>query len=529
MKTNIIIGLLLLFSLEIFAQNNNAQLPTSINEDGTPPHSSAILDVQSSSKGMLTPRMTYTEIKNIASPAEGLMVYDTENHCLRIFNGSVWDCLYQKFGGAGREESVVVSGGAGSQILYGIDADLSGNIYIVGSYSGSTIFENTTLPNIGFSDVFVAKYNSSGGVEWVKSIGGSNGSDIGYSIAVSQNGDVFVTGSFRYNITLDNGNQLVSNGTYEDVFIVKYNTSGNLEWGKSVGGTSSDLSYAIDVDSNGDAYITGYFTNTITFGSDVLTAVGSKDIFIAKYSGTGVPIWAKSAGGTYFNYGFGLAIDNTDNIYLTGYFHNTASFGSLTVSSAGNSDIFLAQYDTNGNSQWVRRAGGGGIDSGRAIAFDNTGNIYLTGYYSDQADFNGTSIQSIGSADTFIAKYDDQGSLIWARRLGGGGASDTAYGIAINSNNNIYVTGDFQELAIFDNSTIESRGFQDIFIAKCDSNGNVKWVQSAGSYNSESGRSVTSTPSGDVYVGGFIKSIGFFGENLVGIGGTDIFIAKYNE
>lgn len=504
--------LLVQISFTAFAQNNNSQLPTSINEDGTPPDNSAILDIQSANKGVLIPRMTYTEIKNIVSPAEGLMAYDTENHCLRIFNGSNWDCLYQKFGAPGQEESVSVEGGYGNQYAYDIDTDALGNIYVLGRYNGTTSFGNTTLPNIGSWDVFITKYDSLGTVKWTKNIG-STGNDAGNSIAVSQNGDFYVTGQF-YNGASFDGTQITSIGL-NDIFIAKYNTSGTLQWVQAAGGNSYDAGYAIDVDSNGDAYVTGYFRGSAIFGTDTLTASSSIGIgtFVVKYSNTGTLLWTKGMGdNSSDNRGQSLIVDNANNVYVTGYFNGTISFGTFNMTSAGSIDIFLAKYDSNGNPQWARQAGGPQSDWGYDVALDDIGYIYVVGYYSDQANFDNLQIQSIGNTDAFITKYDNQGNAIWAKRIGGGGSADTAYGVAIDANGNPYVTGVFQGLAAFDNgTTLESRGQNDIFIAKCDSNGNVEWIQSAGSNNGDSGESVTKAPNGDIYVTGTVSSIAFFG------------------
>jgi len=294
MRTNLsIILICLLVSFGAFAQHNISELPTAINEAGTTPDNSAMLDIQSSNKGVLVPRMTFTEISAIPSPAEGLMAYDTDSHCLRIFNGFDWDCLYQKAGVFRGQQNISMLGGSGSQRGNDIAADASGNFYVVGNYNGTTVFGNTTLTNTD-GNVFIVKYNSSGAAVWAKTVTSNNpalGDDDGHAVAVSPNGDVYVTG---YTRDPDWFNQ--------DVFIAKYNTSGTLQWMK-IAGSDSDFDnatgYSIDVDSNGDTYVTGEFRNNLVFDDGTtLVSNGLDDIFIAKYSSAGSLIWAKNVGGT---------------------------------------------------------------------------------------------------------------------------------------------------------------------------------------------------------------------------------------
>ncbi len=530
MQTNLSIILVCLFiSFGAFAQHNISELPTAISKNGIPPDNSAMLDIQSSKKGVLVPRMTYEQIRAISSPAEGLMAYDTDSHCLRIFNGTSWDCLYQKLGLFRGQQSISMLGGAGSQYAYDIAADAAGNVYVVGNYDGTTVFGNTTLPGSNYNSVFIVKYDSSGAVVWAEEIINTDieGYSLGYSITVSPNGDIYVAGSIGdyYELAIN-------------VFVAKYNNSGTLQWMEQTTGTDSESYFerrAIDVDSNGDVYVTGAFTNTLTFSDGTtLTAYGesSADIFIVKYSSTGTLLWAKSVGGTSYDVSNDLVVDDVGDIYLTGRFQGTASFGTLTVSSAGNKDIFIAKYDTNGNEQWVKRAGGNGDDRGKGITLDDAGNIYVVGSYSEQVDFDGTQLQqAIGERDIFIAAYDNQGSLMWAKGLGGGGSNDEALDVATAANGDIYLTGYFLGLSVFGNGiNLEgSSGYSDAFIAKADSSGNLEWVQRAGNEGTQDkGTGVVRDSNGDIYVTGHLKGIALFGENIVvGEGNTDVFIVKY--
>jgi len=210
-----------------------------------------------------------------------------------------------------------------------------------------------------------------------------------------------------------------------------------LSWIKAAGGTNGDRGRGIAVDSAGNSYVTGYFSGTATFSTSPLvqlTSAGSFDVFIAKYDSNGSLVWAKSAGGIGNDQGGGIAVDSTGNSYVTGAFEGTATFSTspLVQLTASGPDVFIAKYDTDGALVWAKRAGGSGVDESLGIAVDSVGNSYVTGYVSGTATFSTSplvQLTSTGSFDVFIAKYDSSGSLVWAKSAGGTNA-DKALGIA---------------------------------------------------------------------------------------------------
>ena len=174
-------------------------------------------------------------------------------------------------------------GGTGSDYGRGIATDSSGNVYVIGKYSGSFTIGSTTLTSAGSNDVFVAKYDTSGTAQWARSIGGT-GSDTGYGIATDSAGNVYVTGIYSGTATFAPGTTLTSAG-YNDAFVTKYDTSGTVQWAESIGGTNTDSGYGIATDSGGNVYVTGSYQGTATFASGTtLTSAGSNDAFVAKYS-----------------------------------------------------------------------------------------------------------------------------------------------------------------------------------------------------------------------------------------------------
>ncbi len=262
-----------------------------------------------------------------------------------------------------------------------------------------------------------------------------------------------------------------------DIFIAKYNTSGTLQWLRRGGGENVDFSNGIVVDGSENVYVTGMFQGTANFntpsaiGSNELISAGSNDIFIAKYNTSGTLQWLRRGGGTSsLDSGLGIAVDGIGNVYCTGYFDGTANFntpsaiGSNELISAGSIDIFIAKYNTSGTLQWLRRGGGtSSLDSGLDIAIDASGKVYCTGYFSLTANFNTPSaigsneLISAGSYDIFIAKYNTSGTLEWLRR-GGGTSGDRGVGIATSVLGRVITVGSNSAGADFGASTLSSSG-----------------------------------------------------------------------
>jgi hypothetical protein len=237
-------------------------------------------------------------------------------------------------------------------------------------------------------------------------------------------------------------------------------SGGNFLWAKRAGGTSSDESKGIAVDSSGNAYITGEFQGTAVFGATTLTSAGQSDTYMAKVDSGGNFLWAKRAGGTNQDYVNGIAVDSSGNAYITGHFEGIAEFGATTLTSAGNNDTYIAKVDSGGNFLWAKSTVGVG-----GIAVDSSGNAYITGSFWNTAVFGATTLTSAGHPDIYIAKVDSGGNFLWAKRAGGYG-TDVGAGIAVDSSGNAYVTGLFEDTAVFGATTLTSAGGTDIFIWK---------------------------------------------------------------
>ena len=433
------------------------------------------------------------------------------------------------------------AGGTNNDRSKAIAVDTSGNSYVTGGFQGSATFgageaNETTLVSTGANDIVVAKYDGNGDLVWAKQAGGTS-FDVGSDIAVDTSGNSYVTGSFLGSATFGAGEanetMLVSAGGL-DIFVAKYDSNGDLVWAKQAGGTSfNEPGVGIAVDTSGNSYVTGRIQGSATFGAGeanetTLVSAGGADIFVVKYDGNGDLVWAKQAGGTSFNIidaGLGIAVDTSGNSYVTGFFDGSATFGAgeaneTTLPGAGGVDIFVARYDGNGVLAWAKQSGGTNSDLSIGIAVDTSGNSYVTGGFSGSATFgageaNETTLVVAGSLDIFVARYDGNGDLVWALQAGGT-SGDIGRSIAVDTSGNSYVTGNFNVSATFgageaNETTLLGAGGADIFVAKYEGNGDLVWAIQAGGTNSDVGIGIAVDTSGNSYVTGTFNVSATFG------------------
>ncbi len=336
---------------------------------------------------------------------------------------------------------------------------------------------------------------------WVHS-GGSATIDEGLSICSDTNDNIYTTGYFTSTFVM-NGNQLISQG-FEDIFISKMNSAGAISWLIRAGGPDQERALAIDADNSGNIVVAGYFYGTTTFGTTQLTSQGQQDIFIAKYDSSGAFLWAKRAGGSNSDLGNAVKFDNLGNVIVTGEFSGSCTFsGTTLVSQIGSIDAFIAQYDTNGNLVWVKKGSGNYSDRGTSIAVDVQNNIYVSGMFSDTITFDVTHANTILNS-AFIIKLNSAGNEQWFRWLGGG-TSIIAGGINYSSNG-INMTGSFSGALNFLGSTSPTTINPilpfNIYIGRINVTGVLEFLASDGSESEVASTSIATKSNGDIVVGG---------------------------
>ena len=436
------------------------------------------------------------------------------------------DMFVAKYDGQGNTLWAQRAGGAGYDSGQSISVDPTGDAYITGHFYHTAAFGSSTLTSSGGPDAFVARYSATGNLLWAQNPVGMGAADYGRSIAVDAQGNTYVTGYFSGEAVFGN-TKLVSAGS-NDVFVAKYDAAGNVLWAKKAGGIGWDYGFAIAVDGSGNAYITGYFSGESTFGTIKLESTGGNDVFVAKYDGSGNVVWAKRAGGTGNGYGQSIAVDASGSVYLAGYFNGEANFGATTLSSAGNNDVFVAKYDATGNVVWAKQATSTNGGYGRGVALDASGNVYVVGEFLGTTAFGNTSLTSAGGFDVFVAKYNAAGTVVWAKRAGGVG-NDFGNSITVDASGNAYISGGYGTLATFGSINLTNRGGTDAYLAKYNSEGNVVWARGYGSTGNDFGSGVALDGSGNPYMAGyFAGTVAFSTTSLISAGGADVFVVKLN-
>lgn len=441
------------------------------------------------------------------------------------------------------------AGGTSYESGTNVTTDVNGNILMTGYFSSPTlVFGSWTLQNHDASgataDVYLVKYDPSGNVLWAINPGGVS-SDAGTGVSTDANGNIYLAGYFSSiaNFAFLN---VVSGGGL-DCFIAKYDSSGNIQWVRTGGGTSTDFPQRISTDANGNSYIVGYFTAaTATFGTVTLTNADitgvATDIFIAKYNAAGNQVWAKREGGIANESGTGICVNAMGAVFVTGYFVSAViTFGSTTLTNMDASgttrDVFVAKYDTAGIILWVKNAGGTMSDMSSAVTSDPTGNVIITGYFASPVFTIGTSNYSNaravgGTYDMFLIKYDPAGNAVWAHTLGAND-DELASSVTSDSNGDIFVSGSFNDSLVYIGATLLTNttttvGISDLFVAKFAAAGNSVWATSAGGTLTDACLSICADNLGNVFIAGYFNSptISFGSTSLTNVANSDIFVAR---
>lgn len=402
-------------------------------------------------------------------------------------------------------------------------AFLNNNLYLSGFFADSVIFQSNFLLSRGSFDIYLKKYDKSGNEYWLKQIGGTLNDNV-RSLKIDKNNDLLITGHFTQNCTFDNDTLIAPTTNF---FIAKYDTFGNLKFVKNITSTHVNTSWDLTIDNNNNYYIPGYFQGTATYGTTQITSNGLNDIFILKMDKNGNIKWFHNFGGIGKDEGRAILSDNSNNIVYSGIYSQTVNFQNTTFISKGGYDIFISKIDTNGNIIWIKTIGSKYDDYPSRIINDCENNYYLCGYFHDTVWFDNQMFVSSGLRDIFIAKISPDGNYIWIKTYGGIGI-DSPSGFAYKNCDEMYLTGYFSSNAYF-GSTLLNATDQDIFIMKFDRNGNIYWVNKIGGLGSNSSSSIY-VKDQDIYLSGYYN-----GQQIIDnytfntTGNFDSFLIKFTE
>jgi gliding motility-associated-like protein len=408
-------------------------------------------------------------------------------------------------------------GGSSQDEVNDIKIDNSGNIYSVGYFNSNANFGNSlqSLVALNGNDIFVQKISPSGQVIWVKRFGGT-ANDRGLKISLGITNEIFITGT--YSGTIEFGNTtLTSVENSIDVFLAKLDVNGEVLWANSIGGSYGDLVYGLAVDGANSPVITGQYKGTAIFGSDTLTSTldtsglaFSYDIFVVKYSSAGLISWLKNGGSPFDNRGMSLAIDQNNNIFVTGQYSDTLDFDNTIYPSPDRNVGFLLKLSNDGLIQWFQRLRASNVTP-NDIKIDNQNNLVLTGDFAGNLWFplpENYILTSNYSRRIFVAKFTNDGNLIWARAESSE-RNVSAKNIAVAPNNSVYVIGDFKctfntLCDTYGQGIFNSLGFSDVYVLSLESNGNRTYAKHFAGPREDRGKSIAINNLGiPVFAGSF--------------------------
>ncbi len=405
----------------------------------------------------------------------------------------------------------------------------SGDLIIGGVFSDSLMFGTQQIKSFGNYDVLTARYNSKGryigGLNY-----GSFDADDAQSVVVDKNGNYYVGGSFSTEASIATELIEALDPSSTDMFIAKFNNIGILQWVKVFGSTTYDEGAPyIAVDSLGAVYVAGGFGGTAEFGTRKAISGGKMDAFVAKMSANGDFIWVQGWGSTENDMATAVSVSpNGDRIYVSGTFIGNVSFGNATYESFANKmDFFVRAFDANGGARWTKRIGYSGDDRIIASTTQTDGKLVLTGAIRQTTTFDTQTISANGEfeSDFFISRITKDGAIEFLKRYGGT-FEDVGKAVYTDAKGAIFVTGYFDSTTTVEGFIEESAGGRDGFVTRIKSNGDVDWYRSFGGEYDDEGRGIVVDPKNVPYITGiFDTRCSFEDIEIQGDGFSDIFIA----
>lgn len=365
-----------------------------------------------------------------------------------------------------------IQGPGSNENGYDVDCDAQGRIYICGSYDNNAVFNGTPYITQSGSDAYVCRLNASGQFEWVYVQGGPN-NDLALGVRGSNSGVAYATGYGLLVFPMRSSTALHA----WDGFTMRTHTGGTLDWGRALNGSTNSSDYSegkdIAVDVLENSYTAGVMLNSGWYGSDTLHGLGLEDAYVAKFDSMGNFLWGQVWGGSQNDQANGVDVDGDGHVWVGGGFRGNADFGGISLTSAGESDGFVAKATASGNVQFVKQIFGAGIGEVARLKASADGDCYFAGNFQGTITIGSQSFTAVDASDIYYGKLDRNGNFLWARQVGGFD-HDEVLDLEIDSEENVYFGGIFFGDLGMQGDTLVSAGFDDFFFAKTDSNGTLQ-------------------------------------------------------
>jgi hypothetical protein len=415
-------------------------------------------------------------------------------------------------------------GNSSDQYGQAVAIDATGNVIVAGTFWGSIDLGGGVLTSAGLTDIFLAKFDAAGAHVWSRRFG-DPGIQTAASVAVDASGNIAQVGFFRGTVDFGGGG-LASAGS-NDAFVAFYDEDGMHLWSRSFGATSADYGNAVAFDPHGNVVLAGSYVGTVDFGGGPLAGSGGADIFLVSFNAAGAHRWSKRFGDGDYQEAWALSVDPDGRAAVGGEFAGSVDFGGGTMTSAGESDAFVAVFDSTGTFAWSHGFGDALAQSCLSVAMDGDGNAWATGEFKGTIDAGGGPLTSAGDTDVFVVKYDPAGTHA-ASAIYGGLDFQSGYSIATDASGNAYLAGAFLEDIDFGGGALSSAGGYDIFVAALAPDLSHRWSARFGGASSDAGYWIAVDESGSFVLTGVARgTVDFGGGPLVAAGGADMFLASF--
>jgi hypothetical protein len=419
---------------------------------------------------------------------------------------------------------VAGGGGAKNDKTRAVTFDREGNVFLAGETTDNGVFGELKREGLGGMDFFLAKVSKDGRFLWVRSLGGSL-VDRGYGVATDSAGNAYVTGHFQSIDATWKGGSLANQGDY-DVFVAKYSPQGEPLWIRTAGGKGYDYGHGVAVDSAGDVIVTGAVAGEAQFdGTTVNAGSSTRPIFCAKYSKEGELRWVKTTIGRFSGSGHGVAVDASDAIYIGGSGGGQGSLGGKPLEITGGQAGVVLKLTPQGDAVWTAAIAGQPSAGFHEITVDGTGRVWCAGMFKGSLKLASGEVASTGDKDSdgFLAHFSPDGVFQWARVVQGP-ATDYCLGVATDGSGRSFVTGEFSAKAAFAGRSLESLGATDIFTAALTAAGDVEWLLPSGGAKGDNAYTMAWHPSGRLVIAGAcVAPADFGGKPMASPGGAEAY------
>jgi hypothetical protein len=413
-------------------------------------------------------------------------------------------------------------GDESAQYGLAVTHDPTGNVIIAGSFSGTLAFGAITLLSAGASDIFVAKFGPDGAPIWAKSFGNAKDQSA-RGVAADAQGNVVVVGQFVGTVNFGGANLTSTGPNFDDAFLVKLGPQGTHLWSKKFGDINSQVPHGVAVGPTGDIAMVGDFQTNMTFDAIAINSFGDTDAFVAVFDSSGTAKWAKAFGDTAAQSAHAVTFDSAGNVLVTGDTSGAMDFGAGALPLVGTQDAWTAKLSAAGSTTWGKLHGASKA-SGEGIGADATGNVFLTGDHVGKIDFGSGALDNPYGPNVYVAKLDPQGKEIWSHSYGDSQAQH-AKGLSVDGKGHPVVAGTFSGAIDFGKGSMKGNGV-DGFVTKLDTQGCATWQKGFGDALFQSASAVSADASGNVLITGSVAGSADLGGGVLTASGDDVLIAK---